>query len=48
MSFNTDPRVMENLFLNTLKFEFLAESVTLYFSSTAYLAGFAMRPQRLD
>jgi len=34
MSFNTAPRVTENLFLNTLKFEFPAEPVTFYFSDT--------------
>lgn len=34
MSFNTAPRVTENLFLNTLKFELPAEPVTFYFSDT--------------
>lgn len=34
MSFNTAPRVTENLFLNTLKFEFPTEPVTFYFSDT--------------
>lgn len=34
MSFNVASKPMENLFLNTLKFEFPAEPVTFYFSDT--------------